>query len=144
MRNADDGRRQPNRNLRVLNGLLPALFLISVAAHAGSFEERVNNANAAFATEPGEAYDRKLVPLIQEAIRKCAPAGPITKQDFGKFVLVADVSLAGKLVDPAARPETKTSVCFTREFGGQILPAPPVAIVSDGFAPIVVEVYIVP
>ena len=124
--------------------LVPLSILLSATVHAATFEERVDSANAAFATEQGELYERTLGPHIQAAIRKCASGGSVAKESAGKFVLVADVSAQGKIVNPVVKPETPTSVCFSREFGAQVLSPPPDSLVSEGFAPLVVEVYIVP
>ena len=124
--------------------LVPLLILFSASLHAATFEERVDRANAAFETEHGELYERTLGPYIQAAIGKCASGAAVAKETAGKFVLVADVSAQGKVVNPVVKPETPTSVCFAREFGAQVLSPPPDSLVSGGLAPLVVEVYIVP
>lgn len=124
-----------------MNKLIPALIFVSTSAVAATFDERVDKANAAFETEQGEIYEKKLRPFIPEIIKKCANAG--SGGSPGKFVLVADVSPDGKVFNPAVMPETKNSLCFSGEFSARILPAPPNSLISEGFAPLVVEVYIV-
>lgn len=132
------------RAANAMSGLIPLLILISVSANAATFEDRVNKATAAFETEQGETYDRKLVPYIQRAIQKCASVNSASGDSIGKFVLVADVTPDGKVLDPVVKPETNASICLNREFSAQILPAPPISLISDGFAPLVVEIYVVP
>ena len=121
-----------------------ALFLVWASVNAATFEERVDKANAGFETEDGEAYEKMLGPYIHAAIKKCTPAGSTSSGNLGKFVLVIDVSPEGEIVDPVIKPETQTSICFSKEFVSQTLPAPPGSIISDGFAPLVVEIYVVP
>lgn len=121
-----------------------AVFLVSATAFAGNFEERVRSASALFETEDGEAYDKSLIPHIQAAIKKCAPASSTSREDTGKFVLVYDVSSTGKTSDPVVSPETKVSLCFSREFFSQTLPVPPGSMLTNGIAPVVVEVFVVP
>ena len=124
-----------------MNKVIPILIFVSTSAVAATFDERIEKANAAFETEPGETYEKKLRPFIPEIIKKCANAG--SGASPGKFILVADVSADGKIFNPAVMPETKASLCFSREFSVRILPAPPNSLISEGFAPLVVEVYIV-
>lgn len=134
------------RSVKVMSRLIPALmlFLVPASAYAATFEERIDKANAVYETADGEAYEKKLGPYIHEAIKKCAPAGSTSRANPGKFVLVADVSPEGILFNPMVKPETIASTCFRTEFISQALPAPPNSIVSDGFAPLVVEIFIVP
>ena len=120
-----------------------ALVLFSASVYPATFEERVEKANAVFETEGGENYEKKLGPFIHQAIKKCAPAGSTSKQNWGKFVLVVDVSREGEMVNPIVKPETQISMCFSKEFISQTLPTPPESIVTDGLVPIVVEVYVV-
>jgi len=127
---------------RIIPTVVLALFSASVLA--ATFEERVNKAKAVFETEDGEKYEQALGPYIHRAIKKCAPAGSTSKENPGKFVLVVDVSAEGEMVNPSVDPETRTSICFSREFISNTLPAPPELIVADGFAPLVVEIYVVP
>ena len=122
---------------------IPLMFLVSASANAGSFEQRVDNANAAFETEQGEAYEKRLRPYMQAALEKCAPGKSGSDREPGKFVLVADVSPQGRLSNPAVKPESKSSLCFSNELGAQNLPAPPASLLADGFAPLVVEIYVV-
>ena len=128
-----------------MNKLFPtlALALCSASAYPATFEERVEKANAVFETEDGENYEKKLAPFIQQAIRKCAPAGSTSKKSRGKFVLVVDVSPGGEMINPVAKPESQISACFSKEFVSQTLPAPPDSVVADGFVPLVVEIYVV-
>lgn len=126
-----------------MNKLVLALLLASTSLVAATFEERIDNANAAFETEQGEAYDKSLRPYMQAAIKKCAPGGSAPVENPGKFVLVADVSPEGKLSNPVVKPETKSSICFSNEFSALALPAPPASLLANGFAPLVVEIYIV-
>lgn len=123
--------------------LLLALMLASAPVNAATFEERVDNANAAFETDQGEAYEKSLLPYLQAAMKKCAHGAAAPEGSPGKFVLVADVSAQGKIVDPAVRPESDSSSCFSSEFSAQPLPAPPASLLVNGFAPLVVEIYIV-
>ena len=109
------------------------LALFSASVYPVTFEERVDKANAVFETEDGEAYEKKLGPFIQQAIRKCAPAGSTSKENWGKFVLVVDVSPGGEMINPIVKPETQISVCFSKEFVSQTLPTPPDSIVTNGF-----------
>ena len=120
------------------------LVFTSTSVAAASFEARVDKANAVFESEAGEAYEKKLGPYIHAAIKSCASVGSTSRENQGKFVLVGDVSSRGEIADPAVRPETEASICFRREFASQTLPVPPDAILSGGFAPLVVEIYIVP
>ena len=120
------------------------LASISAPAVAATFEERIERANAAFETEQGEVYEKNLVPYIQGAIRKCAPAGSAAQGKLGKFVLVADVSPDGRVSNAVIRPETSASLCFGREFSARTLPVPPASMMSGDSAPLVVEVFIVP
>ena len=128
-----------------MNRIIPTMVfaLFSASVYAATFEERVNKANALFETEDGETYEKKLGPYRHQARKKCAPAGSTSKENWGKFVLVVDVSPGGELVNPVVKPETPTSICFSKEFISQTLPVPPDSIVSDGFAPLVVEIYVV-
>lgn len=128
-----------------MNKIFPTMVfaLFSASVFATTFEERVEKANAVFETENGETYEKKLGPYIHQAIKKCAPASSSSNKNWGKFVMVVDVSPGGEVVNPIVKPETQISICFSKEFISQTLPAPPDSIVSDGFAPIVVEVYVV-
>lgn len=126
------------------NKLVPALVFFAASAGAATFEERVEIANAAFDTEHGDAYEKKLRPLMPEIIKKCAAAGKNSNAGAGKFILVADVSADGKISSPAVKPETPISICFAGEFSARILPAPPNELLADGLAPVIVEIFIVP
>ncbi len=128
-----------------MNRIIPtmALALFSASVYPVTFEERVEKANAVFETEDGENYEKKLGPFIHQAIRNCAPAGSTSKENWGKFVLVVDVSPGGEMTNPIVKPETQISACFSKEFLSQTLPTPPDSIVSNGIVPLVVEVYVV-
>lgn len=139
-----NSRRLPLRHGLAMNRLIAALFLISASVNAATFEDRVNAAYAALETEQGEAYEKKLRPFIQETIKKCAPAGSVQKQPSGKIVLVADVSAEGKIFNSIVKPETSTAKCISKEFSARILPAPPNALIADGMAPLIVEIFNVP
>ena len=136
----------PTRGARVTSRMIPlmVLALLPASVFADTFEDRVERANAVFETEDGATYEKKLGPYIQQAIKKCAPAGSTSKENWGKFVLVVDVSSEGRIVNPDVKPETQISACFSKEFISQTLPAPPHSIVTDGLAPLVVEIYVVP
>lgn len=124
--------------------LFLVLVTISAPAIAATFEERIERGYAAFETEHGEVYEKNLVPYIQGAIRKCAPAGSAAQGKLGKFVLVADVSSEGRVSNAVIKPETSASLCFSREFSVQALPVPPASMMTGNSAPLVVEVFIVP
>ena len=120
------------------------LFLVATSANASTFDERVIGAKAALETEQGKIYEQKLGPFIYEAIKICVPVGSSSKENLGKFALVADVSLGGKISNSIVKPETSVSNCFRENFGLQVLPSPPVSLVFEGVAPIIVEMDIVP
>ncbi len=122
--------------------VLVVLLLLSTAALADDFEDRVAAAKRASSTPAGKEYDKALGPPADAAIRACVPPGS-PAQTKVTFALVGSVARSGVLSSVDVQPKTDLSKCCAERFAQTHFATPPE---SDGTAefPITVEMTVTP
>ena len=110
-----------------MNMLLGFLLLLTVtSAVAEPFEARVTAARNAAETPDTRSYDRVMFEAVgarlANAFQSCAATAPGPKVPF---VLVADLTPAGKPTAVDVQPRTEIATCFAGRFAALTFPAPP-------------------
>jgi hypothetical protein len=114
--------------------------VISMSAHAASFDERVRIGRDIGKMEVYQPYQRVMYESItnhlEKTMRRCF--GAIKTPQTEPFTLVADITLEGVARSVEIRPETNIARCFAKGFGEASFPPPPAVPGHDAF-PIVID-----
>lgn len=126
----------------LVKSLIALLAFVASPAWAADFSARVTQGNEVAATPEGRGYDASLAPAIQAALVACIPPGSSPVGAPGKFTLVGNVDVKGRLHGVEVRPSTAVSRCFADKFASAMLPSPPGIERQGGTYPVTVEMSI--
>ena len=137
-------RRSPARHTAIVERMkLAALLLlavISMSAHAASFDDRVRIGKEIGNMAVYQPYQKTMYQSITNhltnTIKRCfeETRNPQTEA----FTLVADITSEGTARSVEIRPETNIARCFAKGFGEASFPQPPAVPGHDAF-PIVID-----